>query len=304
MHNHAHGHDHNHVSPANLSSRAFVIGIVLNTAFVVAEVIAGLLTHSIALLTDAGHNLSDVLGLFISLMAFKLVKIKPSNANDFTYGYRKTTILAALINAIILIVACGILGYESILRFNKPEVINGGIMAWVAGVGIAINGLTAFFFFADKDHELNAKGAYLHMMGDALVSLGVVIVGIIIKYTDWYWMDSALGLIVIAVILISTWSLLKDSILMSIDAVPRDVDYASVINTIENVEGVNAVNHVHIWALSTTQNALTAHVVFDSRMSFDQKIQAVKEIKHELEHNNIHHATIEMVDSSQQCKLE
>lgn len=304
MHNHAHGHDHSHVSSANLLSRAFVIGIVLNTAFVVAEVIAGLFTHSIALLTDAGHNLSDVLGLFISLMAFKLVKIKPSNANAFTYGYRKTTILAALINAIILIVACGILGYESILRFNKPEVINGGIMAWVAGVGIAINGLTAFFFFADKDRELNAKGAYLHMMGDALVSLGVVIAGIIIKYTDWYWMDSALGLIVIAVILISTWSLLKDSILMSIDAVPRDVDYGAAVNTIENVDGVRAVHHVHIWALSTTQNALTAHVVFDNKLSFDQKIQAVKEIKHELEHSNIHHATIEMVDSSQQCKLE
>lgn len=303
MHDHTHGHDHSHISPANLSSRAFVIGIILNTAFVIAEVIAGLFTHSIALLTDAGHNLSDVLGLFISLMAFKLVKIKPSNANAFTYGYRKTTILAALINAIILLVACGILGYESILRFNKPEVINGGIMAWVAGIGIIVNGLTAFFFFADKDRELNAKGAYLHMLADALVSLGVVIAGIIIKYTDWYWMDSVLGLIVITVILISTWSLLKDSILMSIDAVPRDVDYTAAINAIENIKGVQAVNHVHIWALSTTQNALTAHVLFDSNLSFQEKIEAVNEIKHELEHTNIQHATIEMGDGAQQCKL-
>jgi len=291
-HSHDHSHDHAHsVEIDKTNKNVFLIGIGLNMAFVLAEVIAGITYNSIALLTDAGHNLSDVASLFISLVAFWMAK-KKSNA-VYTYGYKKTTVLAALANAVILLIAIGILGFESFTRLFKPEPVSGGVVAWVAGAGIIINGVSALLFYRHK-HELNSRAAYLHLLADAMVSFGVVIAGIIIAYTHAFWIDPAVGLAIMVVILISTWGLLKDSFKMTIDAVPAGMELEKIKEIIAAVPHVVRVGHVHVWALSTTENALTAHVVIDDQISFEDKLQVVNKIKHELEHHNIHHSTIEL----------
>jgi len=291
-HSHDHSHTHSHaVEIDNSSRKVFVIGIALNMAFVLAEVIAGIAYNSIALLTDAGHNLSDVASLLISLVAFWMAKRK--STATYTYGYKKTTALAALTNAVILLIAIGILGYESFQRLFHPEPVSGNVIAWVAAVGIIINGLSAFLFFRQK-HELNSRAAYLHLLADALVSLGVVAAGITISYTGLYWIDPAIGAIIMVVILLSTWGLLRDSFKMTIDAVPTGVELEEIKKLILSVEYVKEVYHVHVWSLSTTENALTAHVVLDESLPFETKLKIVKEIKHTLEHNNIHHSTIEL----------
>jgi len=257
-------------------------------------VIAGIAYNSMALLTDAGHNLSDVASLLISLIAFWIAKRK-SNA-VYTYGYKKATVLAALANAVILLIAIGILGYESCTRLFNPEPVKGAVVAWVAGLGIIINGFTAFLFFRQK-HELNSRAAYLHLLADTLVSIGVVIAGIIMMYTQWYWIDPAIGLVIMVVILISTWGLLKDSVKMTIDAVPSGLELGKIKEVIAAIPRVIAVGHVHVWALSTTENALTAEVIIDDAISFEEKLNVISEIKHELLHHNIHHSTIELTRS-------
>lgn len=287
-HNHEHGHSHA-VSAAQAGSRAFIIGIILNMAYVLAETIAGLWTHSLALLTDAGHNLSDVASLALSLVAFRLARVKPTQT--FTYGYKKSTILAALINAVILLVAIGILGYEAILRIKNPHPIEGGTVAWVAGLGIVINAVSAMLFMRDK-HELNARSAYLHLMADALVSAGVVVAGIVIIYTHWYWLDTVVSVVVLMVILVSTWSVLRDSLRLTLDAVPRNVDVDEVMQAMREVPYVKAIDHVHIWAMSTTENALTAHITLTDAGANQFKVIAA--IRHELKHHNVQHATIEV----------
>ena len=186
-----HAHDHHHAPQLTNVNRAFIIGIVLNSAFVIIEFGAGFYWNSLALISDAGHNLSDVASLVLALLAFRLAKIK-SNAT-FTYGYRKTTVLASLINAVILLIAIGSIAWESISRLQHPQVVEGNSIAVVAGIGIVVNSLSAFFFFKDKEHDLNVKGAYLHLAVDALVSLGVVIAGIVIYFTQWYWIDTAIS---------------------------------------------------------------------------------------------------------------
>ena len=226
MHSHDHGHSHaghhhHHVSPGDVANSAFIAGIVLNSAYVVVQAIAGFATHSMALLSDAGHNLSDVAALALSLMAFKLAKVKPSA--QYTYGYKKTTILAALTNAVILFITIGMLGYESVNRLLHPQKVEGGIVAIVAGIGIVINLTSAFLFFRNKEQDLNTKGAYLHLLTDAMVSLGVVVSGVIIKFTNWYWLDGAVSIIVLVIILVGTWSLLTQSLKLSMDAVPDGV---------------------------------------------------------------------------------
>lgn len=290
----AHDHDHAHahsaeITPAN--RRVFVIGIGLNLFFVVAEAIAGFMYHSMALLTDAGHNLSDVASLLISLIAFWMAKKKSTPV--YTYGYRKTTVLAALINAVVLLIAIGILGYESCMRLLHPQPVEGGVIAWVAAIGIVINSLSAFLFFRQKN-ELNARAAYLHLLADALVSIGVVIAGIIIAKTNLYWLDPAIGLAIMVVILVSTWGLLRDSFKMSIDAVPSGIELEKVKNIMQTVPGVEGVHHVHVWPISTSENALTAHVYLTESLTFDEKLNIVDKIKHELEHYQIHHSTIEL----------
>ena len=295
----AHTHDHEHSAmhsfDKGINNRPFIIGIFLNLAFVVAEVIAGIVNNSIALLTDAGHNISDIASLALSLAAFWVAK-KKSNST-YTYGYKKTTILAAFINAVILLGAIGILGYESVMRLIKPEKVNGDVIAWVAALGIAINGITAFLFFRHKEKDLNTKSAFLHMLADALVSIGVVVAGIIMTYTDWYWIDPAIGLVIMVVILFSTWNLLSESFKMTIDAVPSGMDLEEIKKIIIKNTNVTAVGHVHIWPISTTENALTAHVVLNDKLNFEEKLEAISDIKHALLHHHIHHSTIELTAS-------
>lgn len=293
-HSHSHDHAHSHGATINKSNKnAFLAGIALNLAFVLAEAIAGIVYNSMALLTDAGHNLSDVASLIVSLAAFWMAKKQSTSV--YTYGYKKTTVLAALVNAVVLLIAIGILGYEACTRLFHPQPVEGSKIAWIAAIGIAINGVSAYLFFKQKD-ELNSKAAYLHLLTDALVSLGVVIGGIIISYTHIYWLDSAIGLAIMIVILISTWGLLKDSFKMTIDAVPAGIELEEIKKIIANIASVKNVHHVHVWAMSTTENALTAHVVIDEQLPFDQKLQVIHKIKHELEHHNIHHSTIELTN--------
>jgi cobalt-zinc-cadmium efflux system protein len=291
-HSHSHEHGHSHAVQINKGNQnVFLIGIGLNLAFVLAELVAGFIYNSMALLTDAGHNLSDVASLVISLVAFWMAEKKSSPV--YTYGYKKTTVLAALLNAVVLLIAIGILGFEAGTRLIHPEPVQGNVIAWVAGLGIIVNSVSAFLFFKQK-HELNSKAAYLHLLADALVSLGVVIAGIVISRTHLYWLDPAIGLVIMVVILISTWGLLRDSFKMTIDAVPAGIELEAIKKLIKSVPHVKHVHHVHVWPLSTSENALTAHVVIDEQLPFIQKLDVIADIKHELEHNNIHHSTIEM----------
>ena len=287
--------NHSHaVTAAQAGNRAFIAGIILNLLYVAAEAIAGLMTHSLALLTDAGHNLSDVASLGLSLVAFRLARVKPTQT--FTYGYKKSTILAALANAVILLIAIGVLGYEAATRLQHPQPMEGGTIAWVAGLGIVINGISALLFFRNKE-ELNAKSAYLHLLADALVSAGVVAAGIIIRYTHWYWLDTAVSLGVLVVILVSTWSLLADSLRLSLDAVPRNIDAAAIEQIMQGLPGVQSVTHIHIWAMSTTENALTAHITIEAGP--DEQYKIVADIRHQLLHHNVQHVTIEVDQSGQ-----
>ena len=302
-HHHHGGHHHHHHAPTltNLN-RAFLIGIGLNSVFVIIEVIAGFTTNSLALLTDAGHNLADVAALVLSLVAYRLSKVKADKY--FTYGYSKTTILVTLVNAVVLLVGIGGVGYEAIHRLLKPEPTDGSTVAVVAAIGIVINTLSALLFLRDKDHDMNVKGAYLHMASDAVVSAGVVIAGLIIYYTHIYWLDSVVSLVIMVVILYGTWSLLTDSLRLSLDAVPRNVDIDKVKAGLVKMPGISGIHHIHIWALSTTTNALTAHIVIDENLSATDEQQLKDKIKHQLEHQNIQHATLETERGNLDCKNE
>jgi cobalt-zinc-cadmium efflux system protein len=301
-HHHGHGGHHHHAPILTNLNRAFLIGIALNSAFVIIEVVAGFASHSLALITDAGHNLADVAALVLSLVAFRLSKVKADK--HFTYGYSKTTILVTLVNAVVLLVGIGGVGYEAIMRLLKPEPTNGSTVAAVAAIGIVINTLSALLFLRDKDHDMNVKGAYLHMASDAVVSAGVVIAGIIIYYTHLYWLDSVVSLVIMIVILYGTWSLLTDSLRLSLDAVPRNVDVDKVKAGLMKTPGVAGIHHIHIWALSTTTNALTAHIVIDENLNPSGEQQLKDKIKHQLEHQNIQHATLETERGNLDCKTE
>lgn len=288
-------HDHNHRHDIELehsNRKAFIVGICLNLVFVLVEIIGGLIYNSMALLTDAGHNASDVASLVLSLAAFWIAKKKSSAV--YTYGYKKTTVLAALINSVVLLIAVGILGYESMSRLFKPEMVKGNVIAWIAGLGIIINGVSAFLFYRHREKDLNVKSAYLHLLTDALVSFGVVAAGIVMTYTGWLWLDPLIGLVIMVIILISTWSLLRDSFKMTIDAVPSGIILEEIKKIILKINHVKSVEHVHVWPLSTTENALTAHVALNEKLSFKEKLNVIEKIKHELEHHNIHHSTIEL----------
>ena len=294
---HEHSHQHSHTINAESLNKAFIIGIVLNLAFVVIEFAAGFWFDSLALLSDAGHNLSDVVSLVLALLAFRLAKVK---ANErYTYGYKKSTILVSLLNAVILLVAVGAIVIESIHKLSNPAVVPGGAIAWVAGVGVLINAFTAFLFMKDKEKDLNVKGAYLHMAADALVSVGVLVAGIVISRTGWYIIDPIIGLIVAVVILISTWNLLHDSLRLTLDGVPTSIDSQKVVEASRAHPGVDDVHHIHIWAISTTENALTAHIVLKQ----PEGMQEVKHlIRHRLEDFGIGHATLEFEVPGEHCE--
>jgi cobalt-zinc-cadmium efflux system protein len=299
-HDHSH-HHHDHAPKLDRLNTAFVVGIVLNMLFVTVEAVAGWLTGSLSLLTDAGHNLSDVASLALALLAFKLSKV---NANKrYTYGYKRSTIIVSLLNAVILILAVVIIVYEAFERFMNPRPIEGLTIAWVAFLGIGINAFTAWLFIKDKDKDLNVKGAYLHMAVDALVSLGVVISGVIIYFTSWYLIDSVISIIIAAVILISTWRLLTASLRLEMDGVPSELDLEKIKLEIGKADGVLNVHHIHVWALSTTENALTAHlVVAEKDMS---NFNAIKhDLRHRLLHMEITHCTFEPEFANEDCKQE
>ncbi|WP_121354350.1 cation diffusion facilitator family transporter [Flavisolibacter nicotianae] len=297
QHDH-HGHSHQHsVDPAQVSQRSFVIGITLNIAFVLVEIGAGLLNGSMALLTDAGHNASDVASLLLSLLAFRLAQKKPTRTH--TYGYKKTTVLAALMNAVLLLIAIGVLGYESINRLLHPAAVNGSTIAWVAGMGILVSSVSALLFYRHRRHDINIKGAYLHLLADALVSVGVVVGGLLISLTGKYWIDPVLGLAVMIVILVSTWSLLRDSFHLAVDAVPAAISLEEIVAVMRRVDQVTDVDHVHVWPLSTTENALTAHISVADNLPFEEKLAVIRQVKYELQHHNIHHSTLELETGKQ-----
>lgn len=258
-HSHDHGHGHAHVHAPASFGRAFAIGIALNTALVIAEAIYGYLGNSTALLADAGHNLSDVLGLVLAWGASIAARRAPSGR--FTYGFRASTILAALANAVFLLVATGAIGWEAILRLREPEPVAGVTVMVVAGIGILINGFTALLFASGRKDDINIEGAYLHMAADAAVSLGVVISAALIIWTGWLWLDPVTSLVICVTILWSTTSLLRSSIDMSMAAAPRSTDIAAIKIFLLERPGVSGIHDLHVWPISTTETALTCHLV-------------------------------------------
>lgn len=274
----------------------FIFSIVLNLFFVIIEAAIGLLEGSLSLLSDAGHNLSDVFSLVLVLVAFQLAKVHANSR--FTYGYKKSTVLISLLNAIILLVAVGAIVIESIHKFYEPTDVNGEAISWTAGVGIVINGLTALLLMRGQKNDLNVRGAFLHMAADTLVSVGVVISGIVISMTGWTIVDPIVSLIIAFVILVSTWNLLSGSLRLSLDGLPENVSLEKVRNVLSNHEHVREVHHLHIWAISTTDNALTAHIVIDS---LDAMESVKDELKHRLEQLNIGHSTLEFETAESHC---
>jgi cobalt-zinc-cadmium efflux system protein len=287
---HTHAHDHGQVhAPADFG-RAFAIGVLLNSAFVLVEAVFGVLSGSMALLADAGHNLSDVLGLLIAWGA-AVMAARPANAR-FTYGYKASSMLAALANAGLLLIATGAILIETIDRLFEPEPVAGQTMIVVAGVGIFINGLTALLFARGRKSDINVRGAFLHMAADTLVSLGVVVAGAVILATGLWWIDPAVSLVIVVVIGVGAWGLLKDSVKMALLAVPEGIDEGEVRAYLEGLRDVTAVHDLHIWAMSSTETALTAHLVIPGGHRGDAFLH---EVTHELEHRfAIGHATVQV----------
>lgn len=296
-HSHSHDHAHHHV-PAHIN-KAFVIGIGLNMAIVLVEVIIGFWQHSLALLTDAGHNFSDVISLVFVLMAHRLSRLKPTA--NFTYGFAKSTVLAALANALLLLIAVGAIGWEAVSRFSEPHPMQGSIISIVAFVGLIVNAVTALLFFRDKERDINVKGAYLHMMADAAVSLGVIVAGIIISFTHWFWIDSVISIIIIIVIIGSSWNLLRDSIRLSLDGVPMDVEVQKIRDYFTNLTEVSGFHDLHIWAMSTTEAILTVHLVVPQ----GDTDALLAKVRHEMQHHfNVKHTTIQIEQSSVVAECE
>lgn len=257
-HGHSHGHGHSH-APVAGHDRAFAIGIGLNLAFVVGEAAFGLIAGSVALLADAGHNLSDVLGLCAAWAAIALGRRAASKR--FTYGLKGSTILAALLNALLLLVALGAILLEAVQRLAMPAPVDGPTVAWVAGAGILVNGATALLFLRGREGDINIRGAYLHMASDAMVSAGVVVSGLVIWWTGLTWIDPVVSIVIAVLIFLQTWGLLRRSVEMALAAVPRSIDSDKVWDALRALPGVARVHHVHIWPMSTTETVLTAHLV-------------------------------------------
>lgn len=298
-HHEHHGHGHQH-GPASYG-RAFAIGIALNLTFVGVEVVYGLMANSMALIADAGHNLSDVLALALAWLASLLAQRKPSRR--FTYGLRSSSILAALANAMLLLVVSGAILWEAILRLFRPEAVGGGTIIWVAAIGIVINTATALMFMKGRKDDLNIRGAFLHMAADALVSAGVVVAGLGIIVTGWAWLDPLVSILIVGAILWSTWGLLADSVSLSLHAVPPGIDALAIRDYLASLPKVAEVHDLHIWGMSTTETALTAHLVMSDGYPGDAFIARTV---HELhERFQVGHATlqVESADEHYACPL-
>lgn len=282
-----HHHEHGMERIKTVNS-AFIIGIALNSAYVIIEAIFGFAYNSMGLLSDAGHNLSDVASLIIAMVAFKLMTRKPDGRH--TYGYKRFSIQASFINALLLYVAVGAILVESIEKLFHPTAVNGDAIAWVAAVGVIVNGVTAWLFVRDKSRDMNIKAAFLHMAADTLVSIGVVVSGIIIHFTGWYILDPVIGIAIALIIAWSTRGLLVESTRMSIDAVPESVNMPELEKALANVDGVMSIHHLHVWPLSTTENALTVHVVINDVSKLNQIVAAVHLVAKQ---HGVSHSTIE-----------
>jgi cobalt-zinc-cadmium efflux system protein len=300
-HGHSHGHHHHHGDP-NTMGRAFAIAIVLNTAFVAVEFFYGFLANSTALMADAGHNLSDVLGLMLAWGAAILARRLPNSR--YTYGLRGTSMLAALFNAMLLMVACGGIAWEAVQQFVHPDPVAGVTVSVVAGIGILINGFSAWLFMSGSKDDINIRGAYLHMAADAAISLGVLVSGVIIRYTGWNWLDPLVSLAIVVFIVYSTWSLLTQSLRMMVAAVPDNVDRAAIEQFLRQQPGVSKVCDLHIWAMSTTENALTAQLVTPAGYPGDSLIDTIsKELREEF---SIQHSTLQVrtAEAEMECCLQ
>ena len=291
-----HHHHHHHAEPTQSLNGIFILSIILNGLFVLIEAGVGLWQNSLSLLSDAGHNLSDVFSLVLVLIAFRLARVQSNNR--FTYGYRKSTILISLLNAVILLVAVGAIVIESIHKFSEPAEVNGIAVSWTAGIGILINGATALLLMRSQKSDLNVRGAFLHMAADTLVSIGVVISGIVIHCTGWTVIDPIVSLVIAAVILVSTWELLSDSLRLAVDGIPDGVDLQEIEHLIADEEHVKGTHHIHIWAISTTETALTAHVILDDLAYWPH---VSEHLKHELSEHGITHATLEPETFDSHC---
>ena len=280
---------HHHHSPDNYG-KAFAIGVTLNVLFVIVAAGFGFYTNSLALLADAGHNLSDVLGLLMAWGGYALARVAPSPKR--TYGWRGSTILAALFNALLLLVAVGGIAWEAIFRLSNPNEVTAPIVIAVAFIGVIINTATAMLFMKGRDGDLNIRGAYLHMAADALLSLGVVIAGVTILVTSWFWVDPVTSLVIAVIILFGTWGLLRESVNLAMHAVPSKIDPAAVKEFLESTPGVTEVHDLHIWAMSTTEIALTAHLVKPDAGDEDVLLRETAEELHH--HFDISHTTIQI----------
>ncbi|GLK74970.1 cobalt transporter [Methylopila jiangsuensis] len=295
---HSHGPGGHSHAPTSFG-KAFAIGIGLNTVFVVIEAGYGYASNSLALVADAGHNLSDVLGLVVAWIAATLASRPPSPR--FSYGLRSSSIMAALFNAIFLLIAVGMITWEAIQRFFDPQPVAGVTVMVVAAIGVLINGFTAFLFMSGRKGDINIKGAYLHMVADAGVSVAVIVAGLLVIVTGWEWLDPVVSLMIAAVITIGTWGLLRDSVTMSLDATPPGIDPAAVAAFLQERPGVIEVHDLHVWPMSTTETALTAHLVMPSGHPGDA---AMRLIAQELEERfGIAHPTIQIELSTGSCPL-
>jgi cobalt-zinc-cadmium efflux system protein len=298
-------HRHDRHGPAHLHApdsfgMAFAVGIGLNLTFVAVEFVYGVLANSVALIADAGHNLSDVLGLVIAWIASALTKRAPSSR--YTYGLGGSSILAAVFNAVLLLVAVGAIAWEAVLRLFHPEPVASGTVMIVAAVGIIINGVTAWLFASGRKSDLNIRGAFLHMVADAAVSAGVVVAALLILFTGWFWLDPLTSLVIVGVIVWGTWGLLRDSLAMSVDAVPASIDPQAVRSYLSSCAGVAAVHDLHIWPLSTTENALTAHLVLPGGHPGDEfLLKAATELRQRF---GIGHTTLQIeISEETACHL-
>jgi cobalt-zinc-cadmium efflux system protein len=298
-HNHSKGH-HHHPSPKS-QGRVFIMTIVLNMLFVIIEFAYGFITNSTALIADAGHNISDVLGLMLAWGAVILTRKAPSKR--YTYGLRSTSIMAAVANAMLLLVACGAIAMEAIDRFSQPPAVAGLTVSIVAAVGIVINGLSAWLLMRGSKEDLNIRGAYLHMAADAAVSLAVVIAGVAMFYTGWFMIDPIISLVIVIVIVVGTWSLLRDSMQLALSAVPANIDALAIDAYLRQLAGVTEIHDLHIWGLSTTESALTVHLVMPNGHPGDNFMD---EIVQTLEERFfVHHSTlqIEQGTTNHSCSL-
>lgn len=291
-----HEHHRHNAEAVKSMNTAFIIGICLNATYVIIEALFGFIYDSMGLLSDAGHNLSDVASLVIAMVAFRLMTRKADSTH--TYGYKKFTVQASFINALLLYIAVGAILVESIGKLIHPSEVNGDAIVWVAATGVIINGLTAWLFIKDKSRDINIKGAFLHMAADTLVSVGVVVSGIVIYSTGWYILDPIVGIAIALIIAWSTKKLLVESTRMSIDAVPQSVDMAGLEKALSSVEGVRSIHHLHVWPLSTTENALTVHAVITDVSNLNQVISSIKKVT---QRYGITHSTVEAETEDSQC---